>query len=286
MSLLREESGRISRPYIAKAEKKGDLAGIFMNIKEEHRATQRVIDILTAVFEAGEAGQSLSMLAQTLGAPKSSLFPIVHTLHAGGLLLYRAQTGTYTMGYMTYKLGTAYTKKNAVNASILEIMREITKQCRETCFFGELTGGDVRYIFKVDSPEPLRMVDVGHTLPAYSSGIGKALLSECTRKELGEIYREPLRPLTGHTITDLNILYEQLLEAKKRGIAFEKEESTQFIQCIAIPIYRASDVRAALSVAVPTFRYSSEKEALIIGLLKQAQIRIEEILDAGEWSGF
>ena len=47
--------------------------------QEQHRATARVLDILETLSGSG-TGMTLTELAQALQAPKSSLFPIVHTL--------------------------------------------------------------------------------------------------------------------------------------------------------------------------------------------------------------
>ena len=190
------------------------------------------------------------------------------------------------MGYKTYEFGNTYLQSDFVNTEITKLMHNITKNCRETCFFGELVDGDVFYLFKVDSPESLRMVSPGKKLPAYSSGIGKALLADKSLEELKELYPDGLKALTPNTITDINVLYHQLLNIRAQGIAFEKEESTQFIQCIAIPIHKNNTVRAALSVAVPVFRYTPEKETMIIGLLKQAQIQIETLLNTYDWNHF
>ena len=245
-----------------------------MNNKE-HRSTKRVIDILSQIADSENQGVSLAELSSKLDAPKSSVFPILYTLKEYNLIKYK-----------TYELGNAFVKDGTVNAAILDIMHDITRQSRETCFFGELIEGNVFYLFKTDSPESLRMVSPGKTLPAYSSGIGKALLSDMSLEDLQKLYPGKLEPITPNTITDLNILAQQLQKIRVQGIAFEKEESTQFIQCIAIPIRRNGKVRAALSVAIPVFRYSNEKEAMIIGLLKQAQIRIEELISSSEWTHF
>lgn len=45
----------------------------------QHRATARVLDILESL-SGSEEGLTLTELSQALDAPKSSLFPIVHTL--------------------------------------------------------------------------------------------------------------------------------------------------------------------------------------------------------------
>lgn len=257
-----------------------------MNSKEPHRATQRVIDILNNIASGAEKGFTLSELSARLEAPKSSLFPIVHTLCSNNLIALNPQTGKYTMGFKTYELGNTYLHEGSINSNIIEIMQNITSQCRETCFFGELIAGNVYYLFKTDSPESLRMVNAGNKLPAYSCGLGKALLSDKTFDELLQLYPDPLSPLTEHTITDIHLLYKQLQTIHTQDIAFEKEESTEYIQCIAVPVRKNGLVRAAMSVAIPVFRYTSEKEAMIIGLLKQAQLKIESMLSASSWTHF
>ena len=41
-----------------------------------------------------------------------------------------------------------------------------------------------------------------------------------------------------------------------------------------------------MSVATPVFRYTPEKEAMIIGLLKQAQLKIEPLIASADWTHF
>ena len=58
-----------------------------MNNAGQHRSTQRVIDILECIMIYADTGLSLSELATKLNAPKSSLFPIVHTLCENNLIV-------------------------------------------------------------------------------------------------------------------------------------------------------------------------------------------------------
>ena len=63
----------------------------------QHRATARVLDILESL-SGSEEGLTLTELSQALDAPKSSLFPIVHTLEERRYLRQDDGTGRYTMG--------------------------------------------------------------------------------------------------------------------------------------------------------------------------------------------
>ena len=68
------------------------------------------------------------------------------------------------------------------------------------------------------------------------------------------------------------------LQVKECGIAYECEENSDFIQCIATPILKNGSPVFALSVAVPTFRYTEEKEEQIKRLLLAARAKLEPLL--------
>lgn len=254
---------------------------------EPHRSTQRVIEILQYVSENPNDGLTLTDLAGMLNAPKSSLFPIVHTLCQMGMLSLDKAGSRYSIGFKAYEIGNVYVRRGGINAEIEAEMHAIVEQCGETCLFAQLVEGDVFYLLKADSTEAVRtVVSPGQRLPAYATGIGKALLSGKSREEILALYPNGLQALTAHTIIDFDRLYYQLGEIKRNGLAFECEESTPYIRCVAVPIRKDGIVRAAMSIAVPVFRYNPQKEALVIRLLREAQIKIESLLAAGPWNGF
>lgn len=248
--------------------------------KEEfHRATQRVIEMLERLTSGPAQGMTLTELASELDAPKSSLFPIIHTLYKLHMLSLNEDTGRYSIGYKAYEIGNSYIRRGGLTMDIQSQMRLIVEECGETCYFAQLAGGDVFYLYKVDSKEPIRsVVSPGERLPAYATGIGKALLSGKTKEEVIRLYPEGLKALTPHTITEMDRLCYQLDEIHKNGLAFECEESTQYIRCVAVPIRRDGGVIAAMSIAMPVFRYNPEKESLVIRLLREAQVKLETLL--------
>ena len=156
----------------------------------------------------------------------------------------------------------------------------MTNVCMETSHFGILKGGDVLYLKKIDSPEPIRMTSrVGMRIPAYGTAIGKALLMDTEFLELKRLYPNGLKALTENTITDFNDLANQLSEARLLGYTYEMEESTQYIRCFAVPIRKKGKIVAAISVAIPIFRYTEEREKLVRTLLFDSKNKIETILN-------
>lgn len=261
------------------------LEGVLMKKNEYHRSTQRVVEILAAVKKEENYGLSLSDLARSLDAPKSSLFPIVQTLYQLGFLSLNKETAKYTIGYKAYEIGCGYLESGRLKSDLSDILSGMVAECLETCYLAELVSGDVLYLMRIDSPETIRMVATpGRRLPAYATGIGKALISGKTKAELQEIYRDGLEPLTENTIVDMDVLYQQILEIRKTGIAYEVEESTPHVRCLAVPIHKDGEIIAAMSVAVPVFRYTKEKELLIGKLLKENQKKIEKIVNTLGWN--
>ena len=84
--------------------------------------------------------------------------------------------------------------------------------------------------------------------------------------------------MTENTIVNINELYQQLTDIRKTGIAYEKEENYSLIQCMATPIYKAEKPALALSISMPTFRATPEKQAMMVELLFKGRKRLESII--------
>lgn len=246
----------------------------------QHRSTARVLDILELVA-ANPSAYTQSDICRILEAPKSSLFPILHTLTDRHFLALD-EGARYRVGAAAYGVGASYLSGLNILEEAEKLLREITGTCMETSHFAVLADGDVLYLKKVDSPEPIRMTSqVGVRIPAYATALGKALLADYDMEQLKKLYHNHLEALTPHTITDFETLEGQLLEVHRQGYAFEMEESTPYIRCFAVPVRKNGQIAAAVSVAVPIFRYTDEKGRLILQLLQEVRTRIENLLNIG-----
>lgn len=244
--------------------------------QEQHRSTARVLDILEYLASSKDGGHTLTELALALDAPKSSLFPIIHTLLSRKYIQLDRRSGCYYIGISSYALGASFSANQSAMDFILTVMESIVESCEETCQLGVLDREKVLYIRKVDSPQPIRMIShVGNRLPANGTAIGKALLSGLSDEEVTELYAGGLPRLTDHTIVDLSVLLDQLREIRKTGIAWEREESTDQLCCWAVPLCKKGQVFAALSVSVPLFRCSDTSKALVLNSLFKAKREIE-----------
>lgn len=253
-----------------------------MSEKSGHMPTIRVILIFEAIA-ASPIGLTFTEITESTGVAKSSLFPIVHTLVDKKYLYYDPASSKYTLGLKIFETGNCFLNQFDILEYVKEQMRSIVSICNETCHFAVLSNSDVLYIDKVDSSEPIRMYSsIGKRLPAYGTGLGKALLCMHSPAEIQRLYPDGLKPLTQHTITDFGKLNEQLKEIRKTGVAYEKEESNLQIQCIAVPILKNEKPVFALSVAIPVFRATKESLDVIEKLLVSAKKNIEQMASVAD----
>jgi DNA-binding IclR family transcriptional regulator len=238
----------------------------------------RVLKILELLAHS-EQGKTLGEISELLNIPKGSLSPIVHTLKLHKYLLYSDDTARYSLGVKCYEIGNSYITKFDAFTEIRKIVRELVNRCGETCHFATLDGKEVIYILKEESSEAIRMVSsIGTRIQAHTSAIGKALLTQYSEDELRELYDAGLRAVTSNTITDIDILYDQLNQAKKTEYTYETGESTENVTCVAMPVKSNGKVIAALSVSAPVFRTGKRELKKFEKNLKWAKKEIETII--------
>lgn len=249
-----------------------------MESKTFHRTTGRILDILELIASNPNA-YTLSAISQILDVPKSSISPILQELVNRGYLCQTIEQ-KYGIGLSLYDIGSRFLKQFNFLDEVEKYLLNMTNVCNEASHFSVLSGGDVLYLKKVNSPEPIRMVSyIGNKIPAYSTALGKSLLLDFSPAQLRQLYPDGLMKVTPNTITDFNILIDQLNEGREKGYTYEIEESNQYIRCIAVPIRKENHVVAAISIATPIFRYTDEKEQLTKTLLFDAKKKIEYLVN-------
>jgi len=243
--------------------------------KDEHRATSRVLDILELLATYPE-GLTLTEIAEAISAPKSSIFPIVHTMSERKFILENKYNSKYTIGISSFCVGESYSSNKSTLQFINSEMKSIVSQAGEICQMGILDGGDVLYIAKVDSKEPIRLLShVGKRLPAYCTALGKALLSDRSMEQIKKYYPNGLKVYNERTISNFDDLWSQILEIKKTNVAFENAEYSIDIRCVAVPLFAEGRIIAALSISMPSYRASEEKVLACAKILLDAKTKIE-----------
>jgi DNA-binding IclR family transcriptional regulator len=245
----------------------------------EHRTTNRILDILEVVSQASQ-GLTLSEIGRRVGAPKSSIFPLLGTLAERRYLSFNEKENRYFFGESLFVLGNKYVNDTELIDRIRAVLLGISKKTNETLYLGILSGREVLYLARADLYSKFRvMCNPGTKAPAYSTGFGKALLSQFTSEQICGLYPEgTLEPVTENTVRTVEELNRQLDAVRRTGFATENGESTEGIRCVAVPVKKAGKITAGISIAVPEFRYTSKREQQFKDLLLSARSEIEDLI--------
>lgn len=233
------------------------------------KSAARVLEVLELLAAAGEP-LSAARIASHLGYPKASLHGLLRTVFRGGWIEKDAAGRGYVLGLKAWHTGQAYQRIYSLVDRALPLMNAARDQLGETVQLAILDGNDGVYIAKVDGPRPLRLESfVGGRLPAYCTGVGKALLAGLDDAEVDRRLGDGSLPAyTRNTITRRDKLRAELRLTRKRGYALDREERTFGALCVALPVRGANgETVAAMSCTVPKAYFDAAKmEQLIEGL--------------------
>ncbi|MFC4440416.1 MULTISPECIES: IclR family transcriptional regulator [Natrialbaceae] len=100
----------------------------------------------------------------------------------------------------------------------------------------------------------------GHRPYLHNTALGKAILAHLPDTRITEILdHRGLPQSTEHTITDRDVLFEELEAIRDRGVAFDRQERLSGLRCVAAPIKKNDGVVAgAISVSGPMTRMQGE----------------------------
>jgi DNA-binding IclR family transcriptional regulator len=97
-------------------------------------------------------------------------------------------------------------------------------------------------------------------MPLHCTAIGKVLLAYADADQQREVLLGPLERRTPRTVVAPGVLQRQLEAVLETGVAFEREESTLGLLCVAAPVLDATGTEtvAAISITGPVGRFRPE----------------------------
>ncbi len=243
-------------------------------------AAAKALQIL-GEFSTAQPRLSLADLTAQTGIPRATAFRLLSTLEEAGFVV--REDGEYRLGLKCFVLG------NVAAADIdlrreahpcLSVLRDTTG---ETAQIAILDKWQVVYIERVPSRQAVGYMTsrAGTILPAYCTGLGKALLAY--RPEADVRSWAATQTFTRHTpstITTVPRLIAELRAIRDRGYAVDEQEREVGVRCIAAPVRNHErEVVAAISVAGPGDRMpqtlvGSEMARKVVAAAREISIRL------------
>lgn len=245
------------------------------------RSNRSVGRAFTIVDELAETGAiRVSELSERLEMPVSTTYDYLQALTSTGYVL---KDGNH------YRTTTRFLEVGHRQRHRLEVFKQVDEELDSVA---EETGEHVTVMIEEDDMGVLlairegeQAVDLfaypGARMPLHATAPGKALLAYMSEERLEEIIdRRGLAPLTNRTITDPDVLREQLAEVRERGYAVDEGERIVGMVLVAAPILDKRDrVQAAICIGGPESRFGPQRRAEIADVARRAanvtQVRLD-----------
>jgi DNA-binding IclR family transcriptional regulator len=245
-------------------EKKKRTSRDFSQVQVINRAAA----ILRALRDNGAL--NLSQLARTVTLARSTVFRIVATLEAEGLVTTAGPGGQIQLGTGLVSLGAAV--RSDMRHELRPYLEELSLKVDETVDLAILEKDHLVFLDQVAKPQRLRAVSgVGITFPLYCTANGKALLATLPEEEVRRLVPEKFQIFTSTTLRTRTQLLEELQTIRLAGVAYDREEHTPGICAVGAVVCGPLNGSAALSIPVPSVRFTGNEEKLAEALIETCE---------------
>lgn len=221
-----------------------------------------------ALLLAQEGPMGVSEIAERIGVARSTAHRLLSTL------VYRdfaeqTETRRYAAGAVL-RSPPAPSSAAALQAVARPYLEALRDRSGETANLQMLVGDQVRFVVSVESHAALRVGErEGRLLPAHLVSGGKLLLAE-----LPDSVRDELYPDAGPD--ERATLAGELQPLHQRGYAINDQMTETGVTAVAVLIHAPDGTgHAAVSVAMPSARFSSARLPELVDALHTSASRIE-----------
>jgi IclR family transcriptional regulator, acetate operon repressor len=217
--------------------------------------------LLLLLEEVARVGTPLTPTAanEVLGLPKPTVHRLFHRLEAEGFLQRDIDGRSYSPGQRLRKMSVNVLSSQRVRAVRLTVLTALTEEVGETCNIATPDRDGMVYLDRVETKWPLRIqLPVGTTVPFHCTASGKMYLSTLAPRHLTRYLSAAILDAhTDRTITDPELLQQEIELTRQRGYSTDDEEFMSGMVAIAVAIRDDHDrLMSTLSVHAPTQRVS------------------------------
>jgi DNA-binding IclR family transcriptional regulator len=232
-------------------------------------AIDKCFAILELLAQSKEP-MGISDISGKLALNKSTVFHIVRTL-MDLKVLENQRDRKFDFGSRFYILGNMAGKRSRLIQTAHPYLETINEKTKLSAFLGLRSDRQAILIDKVDSAYGIKLSsEIGMRMPILAGAGIKAMLSQLSDEEIDEILaRTELKRYTPYSIMDKAVYKEEILEVRRQGIAYDREEYIEGMVAFAIPINANSrDVQAAVWAVGLTRQVSESSISELTQLLK------------------
>jgi DNA-binding IclR family transcriptional regulator len=221
------------------------------------KSAERTVKILETLA-ASPTRLTLSELQERMGYPRSSLHALVRTLRELKWVEADETGSAFGVGPHALLSGTAYLDRDPALRFAYETIEDLRTELGCTIHYARRDEAHVLYLASRESRDSVRLVSrVGRRLPAHVTALGLALLADLTETEIDALLPPDLVALTPRSITDRAGLHAELDQVRRQGWAFEQEQNTEGVACVAAAVGYRIPATDAVSCSMPAHAATS-----------------------------
>lgn len=223
----------------------------------------KALDILELLD--GERELGITDMSEILALDKSTIHRIISTLRDKGYVNQNPLNNKYFNSFKLFEMGNNVVEKLGLRRQAQPYLESLARITNETVNLAIMYDSNIIYIDKIESSATIKVnLSIGKKLPAYCTGLGKAMMAFMHESKVDSIMKDvSFKDYTKKTVKSYEDLKIQLHEIKELGYSFDDEEYVEGLKCVAAPIFNyRGEVVAAVSVAVPKYRYDNGEQTI------------------------
>jgi DNA-binding IclR family transcriptional regulator len=221
-------------------------------------ATETSFEILEALIELDGGGTT--EIATHTGITKSTVYNHLQTLLRKNYIV--KENGTYDVGLKFLRVGEYARSRHDIAQVGPDEVEKLADKTNEMANLVVEEHGQGVFLYRAKGTDAVHMdTHTGKRLPLHTTAFGKAILAHLPEEKIDDVIEtHGLSKHTDRTITDREVLFEELDVVREQGYAFDREERLEGLRCVAAPILNGEGrAIGAVSVSGPKDRLRDER---------------------------
>jgi DNA-binding IclR family transcriptional regulator len=256
---------------------------MWSNTASEYRVTslEKALSVLEMLLYE-DRDLSVTEISQKLRLSKGTIHRILTTLRERKFVRQNSNTKMYGLGIRTLEIGTIHKREKFLRKIMAPFLMKLHKTCKETVNAAVWEYNEIRYIYRLESEEMLRIsAPAGVRFPGHCAATGKIFLSYFSDDDIRRIYRgkNELKKNTKYSIPSVDALVTELEKVRANKVAFDDEETLLGVYCVAAPVLNSNgECVTAISISAPKNRVSANTGAKFAKLVSNTAREISNAL--------
>jgi len=231
------------------------------------------------LFDENTVTLRLRDICDRTGIPMPTAFRIVATLEEGGFLE-RLPDGNIQPGVAVLTLGSSALRASSLVQVSEPPLRHLAESTSETVNMGVLIADQVLYVVRLRNADLVTAnVQVGSTLPAVYTSMGKLLLAWLSDEELSHHVSDAsfAREAGPNAVRSASELRDRLATIRQQGYSIQDQELAVGLRSVSVPVFGRDPGQpiAAVNIAVSSTRH--DVQSLRDVLLPQLRATADDI---------